>query len=398
MNWPELEKYHGSGSRHTCPACGRARKFSRYIDTETGRYIADNVGRCDRESSCGYHYTQKQYFADNPGAGNVYKMSGFKRVSKPGSNRENGLERGDEARFQTKKPDYLKKAHLLDTLTDYDRNSFVQFLLRLFPFDPEDVWQSVKDYLIGTKDSFTVFPTISRIGNVCKAKLMKFDIETGSNGKLRKQGIYCIDSLEAKLKKAGDLKEDFETDKEVFFGGHLLAKYPDLPIAIVEAEKSAVIGSICKGVFPDMVWLAAGSKQWLKLERLQRLAQLGRNRTIILYPDADGFGKWQTIASDARKQGLTVNVSDLIERSATDADRATGCDLADYLISEQARRNDPAIREAFRDLIEERIAIMTIDGGMSEEQAEAEILASGLYQDAIRPKLKARKLAINAER
>lgn len=373
-----LEKYSGSGSRHTCPACGRAKQFTLYIDAETGRYLANDVGRCNRESSCGYHYTPKEYFADNPGAISVSKMSVFKRVSKQDSNHKTRLERGYEGRFQTKKPDCIDIDHLLQTLTDYDQNSFVQFLLKLFPYDdPSDLIQTVKEYCIGTKDGFTVFPTISKIGKICKAKLIKFDPATG---KRIKDG-YSISSLESILKREGKLKKDFETDKDVFFGEHLSRKYAALPIAIVESEKSAVIGSICQGVFPDMVWLAAGSKQWLKANRLERL---GRDRKIFLYPDADGFDKWQGIASDASKVGLTVKVSNLIEKRATSEAKAKQVDLADYLINEQQKRNDAANREAFRDLIEERLAIMTIDGGMSDEQAEAEIIASGFYAEAIR--------------
>ncbi len=260
----------------------------------------------------------------------------------------------------------------------------MQFLLGLFPFDAQDVWTSLAAYRIGTKDGFTVFPTITKSGKVCKAKLIKFNTETG---KRIKDG-YSTSSLEYCLKKEGKIQSEFFTDKEVFFGEHLLSKYPDLPIAIVESEKSAVIGSICDGVFPEMVWLACGSGDWLKTERLLRL---GRNRTIWLFPDADTngrwFSKWQRVASDARLHGLSVNVSDLIENRATDAERASGADLADYLICLQLERNDPANREAFRDGIEERLAILTIDGGLTQEQAEAQITATGFYQDAIQSAL-----------
>ncbi len=390
-----LEKYKGSGSRHTCPACRRAKKFTRYIDTETGRYIADHVGRCDRESSCGYHYKPKEHFAANPGLSLGNEFYPFFRTFRTKKTMDSpfGILRKSDSQKLTKlntgvalgnftkpyfpKPDHIEKRHLIETLSNYQRNGFVQFLLGHFPCDPEDVWQAAREYLIGTKDGFTVFPTITKTGKVCKAKLMKFDPATGK----RLKEDYAISSLQSMLKKAGDLKEDFETDKDVFFGEHLLTRYPNLPIAIVEAEKTTVIACICKGVFPDMVWLAAGSKQWLKVERLKKL---GRERTIILYPDADGFELWQSIASDARKSGFAVNVSNLIEKRATDAAKREQVDLADYLIELQRQRNDPANREAFRDLIEERLAIMTIDGDLTLEQAEAEIESSGFYPNAIR--------------
>ena len=63
----QLERYRGRGTRYTCPQCGRKYCFTRYIDTENNnQYISDNVGKCNRLDKCGYHYTPKQYFTDNP--------------------------------------------------------------------------------------------------------------------------------------------------------------------------------------------------------------------------------------------------------------------------------------------------------------------------------------------
>ena len=62
-----LERYRGLSTRYTCPQCGRKHTFTRYIDTENNnQYISDNVGKCNRLDKCGYHYTPKQYFTDNP--------------------------------------------------------------------------------------------------------------------------------------------------------------------------------------------------------------------------------------------------------------------------------------------------------------------------------------------
>ena len=61
-----LEPYKGLKSRYTCPSCQhKGKTFTHYIDTETGNHIAPAVGRCNRESNCGYHYKPKQYFQDN---------------------------------------------------------------------------------------------------------------------------------------------------------------------------------------------------------------------------------------------------------------------------------------------------------------------------------------------
>jgi hypothetical protein len=63
----QLERYRGRGSRYTCPQCHRKGVFTRYVDTHNNNiYISDNVGKCNRLDKCGYHYTPKQYFTDNP--------------------------------------------------------------------------------------------------------------------------------------------------------------------------------------------------------------------------------------------------------------------------------------------------------------------------------------------
>ncbi len=59
-----LEKYNGTESRHTCPACHTRNNFVRYVN-ENGEYLAADVGRCNRESKCGYHYKPKDYFSEN---------------------------------------------------------------------------------------------------------------------------------------------------------------------------------------------------------------------------------------------------------------------------------------------------------------------------------------------
>jgi hypothetical protein len=73
-----LEPYTGQRSRGTCSNCGAAHEFSRYIDTENGNaYLDDRVGKCNRTNNCNYHYTPKQYFADNGFPGD-FKKSPYK--------------------------------------------------------------------------------------------------------------------------------------------------------------------------------------------------------------------------------------------------------------------------------------------------------------------------------
>ena len=60
-----LQKYAGPSSRHTCPACGRPRCFTYYVDEE-GEPLDITVGKCDHDSSCHYHKTPAEFFRENP--------------------------------------------------------------------------------------------------------------------------------------------------------------------------------------------------------------------------------------------------------------------------------------------------------------------------------------------
>jgi hypothetical protein len=358
----QLETYKGTKSRHTCPACNSKGVFVRYqLD---GEYISFDVGRCNRESKCGYHYKPKQYFADNP--------TGSKFVKTRANWQQTVKEMRTIVRIdETKSFDFIAPEHLKPTLGNYDRNAFVQFLFDLFPDCSEEIQAVLKMYLVGTYDDYTCFPQIDRLNRICKAKLIRFNRATGK----RLKGDYDTSSLVRKLR----LKEDFNYS-QIFFGEHLLTKYPNKPIAIVEAEKTAIIASLC---FPELVWLGSNSKTWLKTERLKRLGQ----RQVILYPDADGFNLWQSIAADANRQGLAVKVSSLIESHATGEQRATGYDLADYLINQQKEinqlnevydaynskvdlvLNDESLFNEFNLFLDEQKAI-AIYNGESETEAE----------------------------
>ena len=63
-NMYSLQKYAGSSSRHTCPACGRPRCFTYYVDEE-GEPLDATVGKCDHDSSCHYHKTPAEFFREH---------------------------------------------------------------------------------------------------------------------------------------------------------------------------------------------------------------------------------------------------------------------------------------------------------------------------------------------
>ena len=54
-NFSNLHRYslEKGSKKHHCPDCNK-KTFVLYIDTETGDYLPEQYGRCDRESKCAY--------------------------------------------------------------------------------------------------------------------------------------------------------------------------------------------------------------------------------------------------------------------------------------------------------------------------------------------------------
>lgn len=68
--------------------------------------------------------------------------------------------------------------------------------------------------------------------------------------------------------------------RQCFFNEQLLQDKTK-PIAIVESEKTAIIASV---YLPQFIWIAAGSKEGLNLNKCQALKGL----TVTLFPDLNG--------------------------------------------------------------------------------------------------------------
>ncbi len=139
---------------------------------------------------------------------------------------------------------------------------------------------------------------------------------------------------------AGGIPEGFKLE-QCLFGEHLLDKYPDAPVGIVEAEKTALVARL---LVPSVLWLAVGGLGELKLSKLLPLA----GRHVTLWPDlGKGFEEWSAKAPDLEPLFASLKVTDLLEQVATDVERANGLDLADYLLSrgspEQASKPTPLL-------------------------------------------------------
>ena len=138
------------------------------------------------------------------------------------------------------------------------------------------------------------------------------------------------------LRKNGRLPKDWNTD-HCLFGLHLLTEdvrcmRADVKVAVVEAEKTAVIMSEVK---PEYIWLATGGKTELNVAKLRPL----KGHRVILFPDTDEDGQtyrdWYDVAEAASDVfGHPVTVSTLLEQHATPLQKAAKIDLVDLLFSQ----------------------------------------------------------------
>ena len=294
MNTIGLEKYSpGGANRYTCPQCGKRKCFTRYVYTDTGEYIDETVGKCDHESSCGYHYPPSAFFRDHPDPRrdrSLFSRSPVIHAAAPSS--------------------LMSSSHAIDTIpAEYvdrslsDTSEFVKWLLSIFS-DKDRVGKAIEDYRLGaTRSGAVIFWQIDCEGRVRTGKVMHYSPDG------HRQGTPTWTHSLLKQQKA--LPDTWQLT-QCFFGQHLLIQ-TDKRVAIVESEKTAVILSIMK---PDMLWLATGGCCNLNAYKCSVL----EGRQVILFPDSGSYAKWADRMNVA--SGFNYVVSDAIEGEPPNTDLA----------------------------------------------------------------------------
>ena len=299
-----LQKYTNPSSRHTCPACGRQRCFTLYVDPDANP-LHETVGRCDHESSCGYHRTPRQYFHDYPE---------HRHHCHP--------ERSEGSFTHPSRPDRASPGIIPQNLIPPPSatNHLISYLKTMIPSSAID--RIIADYrLASTPDQAIIFLQIDQDNQCRTGKIMQYNPATGHRIKdPNKPGR--INWLHSILKRRKQLPPDWQLT-QCLFGEHLLPQHPDKTVALVESEKTAII---CSAMMPQYLWLATGGKSGLTSERLSSL----KGRKIIVFPDIDAFKDWQQKIFTFPH--LDIRISRLLEDNATPADRAAHIDLADWII------------------------------------------------------------------
>lgn len=287
------------GKKYTCPSCGAKKSFRRYIDTQTGQYLSDECGMCDHKNSCGYHYPPRDYFRDHPQQKDDWLKE--HKVKADWAKKSVNLEE-----VHQRITDFLSGKRPEKEVKEYDvfsnevvkmyhspNSMFVKWLLEICEkhgLDKTLLMSVYDDYQLGAcQDGAVVFFQIDHQQQVRTGKIMQYLANGHRTGYPSWLHCYADGEREWRL-------------NQCLYGEHLLAKYPDKEVGIVESEKSAIV---CSLFHPEKLWLATGGCGGLNREKLLPLT----DRKVTVYPDSGEFWKWYRIMLGTNDITFTVDSS-----------------------------------------------------------------------------------------
>ena len=281
-----------SSKKFICPDCSK-KTLVRYVDEEKNYHSDANYGRCDRENNCGY----MQVPIDNL---STLKTPYFKPKE-----------------YKEIQPSYIPNNLVEATWNNYQHNPFTLFLVKLF--GDEKTVELIKKYRWGVDGAsiytklYTIFWQIDSEGKVRSGKMIKYS----DNGKRDKSSFTTW--YHKKSDGFKPLFPDFEL-RQCLFGEHLLSLDVRKPVAVVESEKTAIIASM---FIDKYIWVACGGAGQLSRYKIEAL----KNRSVTLFPDLGQYDDWKI---KAKEHGF--NISNHLEKIATEEEKKQGLDLADFLL------------------------------------------------------------------
>ena len=340
-----LQKYAaGKHIKLQCPQCGKYKCFVKYVDEEGMIVFPDHVGRCDHEDTCGYHYTPKDFFKDNPDMKPINHDGCIDSNTKPYKPLETAVGKPTPIA-----PSFIPDEITRKSLSHYDINPLYRYLCNTIGKD--STAKLFDRYKVGTSKKWggaTVYWQIDKDGNVRAGKLMGYNPNDGHRIKEPQPQVSWVHS-ELKL-------PDFHL-RQCLFGEHLLDT-SSATVMLVESEKTCLIAS---HFMPDFLWLATGGKNGcFNVDAMQVL----HGREVILMPDLGAFDKWKAKAEMLNPICKSVTVSDVLERMATDEQRKAGLDISDFLLLE------PTKQQILQQMIERNPALQLLIDKLQLELVE----------------------------
>lgn len=320
----QLEHYQSGGrNRYDCPHCGKHKCFTRYIDTETGDYLADDCGKCDHENSCGYHYPPHDLFADRPELRPVLNheyIDGMVAVlSRPSAYRHVAKVEPQQSVFYP-----LEWAE-----SALQRPCTFTSWLRSLPLDRKQIEEVLTAYYVGgTRDPYyadnidcgpaVVFWQIDEQMRPHDAKLMAYSADGHRKGNPNWLRAACVKQR---------LGPQLERTDKVLFGLHLLNQNPDKAVFIVESEKSALV---CACRYPEHLWMATSGCGNLNAEKLRPLM----DRRVVVMPDSGEYKRWKAVMDSSGHRNFLV--ADFMEAYEPNTD------IADVILGEAVKKGSNA--------------------------------------------------------
>lgn len=310
-----LARYQGMTTKCICPNCGK-RSFVRYIDTATGQVLSEDCGRCDHEQSCGYHYTPRQFFSDNPQEWQERASTRVPYIYKP---QPDTVDFGHVSIWDSRQRGYEKYG-----------SDFAQALG--YYFDTETVHRLVDIFHLQSYGEHrnVMFPNIDKNGIVRDIAVVgyKSDLHRNNIGFYYRGHKAWQERMQAQ--HPNGYKYGF-----CFYGEHLLPRYPWMPVALAESQKSA---AVCSAVYPEFIWLATCGSNRFKSEYCTPL----KGRKVVVYPDKGCEAKWGATADALRAKGYDISLNPIMQKFPQYGDNS---DICDVVLDELRQRKLPLSKE-----------------------------------------------------
>ena len=284
---------HRRQQKITCPQCGRYKCFVRYVDLKNQcHYLSDEVGKCDHQHSCGYHYRPSDYFHDHPTE----------------RDRDNELAAKPIPIFKPREQPLIPIDAVLALRSHSPQSTFWQWVTQMAPSvgATADGLRRVFDayYLGATHQSDVIFWQIDDQMLVHTGHIMCYNPQGHRQG--YQSWVHFL------LQQQGKLPLDYQPPK-CFFGQHLLAGQPDATVCIVESEKTAVVMALAQ---PGYLWLATAGCGGLTPQKTLCL----RGRRVLLFPDSGCYQKW--LSQMQQTKGIEWTISNRLEAYQPNTDLA----------------------------------------------------------------------------
>ncbi|RXP46871.1 hypothetical protein EC396_13405 [Lutibacter sp. HS1-25] len=346
-----------SSKKFICPSCNK-KTFVLYVDTETGNYLTDDFGKCDREQNCNYHKAPpkgKKCFlidvlsikditdkaikiTDTNGFISIIPKSQVLEQSKNNCWVTEWFLKTSTINYLTNESKYFNSDEVINVISNkeppptkepsYHSLELLENMYKINPktdnlskflnskFSKDEVFDATNKYFITGTNYFwnnaTVFWQIDDKEQIHAGKIMLYDSVTGKRIKEPHNHINWIHKA---------IKEPNFNLNQCLFGLFRVTEDYQKTIAIVESEKTAIVMSI---FIPEFIWLATGSKQNLKFDLLKPI----KKRNIVLFPDKGEYLNWLSTSNELNKLGFKIAVSEFIEQTKY----KNGFDLADFYL------------------------------------------------------------------